>query len=371
MEALSGLQSAYSSIAKIEEYINLVDTLLEFSISKAEQDSLTYNAAFMKFSEEDYLKASRTFMGYIDKFQDGVFIDDANYYGAVSFLNNGDTVQATLLYEEIIRSEASMYRENALVFLARKYYKKGDFVQSNKYYKEIEIIASTNSLRREAVIRLMYGYEYKDVNVACKYAKYVVSLDKKDDWLLSKAKILIARSEFESGNYAKSRRTFQEVTQISYYEEGAEAQYYLAYLTFLDDSLLLAEEMIFELSENYRSDHFIAKAFLLLADIYIIQGNTFQAKATLESIIKNHKGEDIVNDSRKKWENIVEEQAIGEKKYVDEEYYIEILEDDIDYELETNKDSVIIDFNYEVVYPDSLNYNKDSLNIINKYNDKY
>ena len=38
----------------IEDYLEVVESLPEFSITKAEQDSLTYNAAFMKFSEMDY-----------------------------------------------------------------------------------------------------------------------------------------------------------------------------------------------------------------------------------------------------------------------------------------------------------------------------
>ena len=34
-------------------------------------------------------------------------------------------------------------------------------------------------------------------------------------------------------------------------------------------------------------------------DIYVVQENDFQAKATLESIIENHDGEELVNLARK------------------------------------------------------------------------
>ena len=33
------------------------------------------------------------------------------------------------------------------------------------------------------------------------------------------------------------------------------------------------------------------KGFILLGDVYLSQGNLFQAKATLESVIENHDGE--------------------------------------------------------------------------------
>ena len=51
-------------------------------------------------------------------------------------------------------------------------------------------------------------------------------------------------------------------------------------------------KIIFELVENYFSD-FIAKSFILLADIYKEKNNLFQSKATLQSIIDNYDGDDL------------------------------------------------------------------------------
>ena len=43
----------------------------------------------------------------------------------------------------------------------------------------------------------------------------------------------------------------------------------------------------------------------MLADIYIDLNKTFQAKATLESIIDNYKGFDLVNEAIEKMEFII------------------------------------------------------------------
>ena len=194
---------------------------------------------------------------------------------------------------------------------------------------------------------------------------------------MSRAKIIIARYEFESGNYAKSKNTFEKVAQLSAHDEGAEAKYYLAYLTYLDDSLALAEKMIFELAESYTSDYFIAKAFILLADIYVLQENDFQAKATLESIIENHDGEELVNLARKNWEIIVEREtlsiAIKDQQlfFVRHQSYIEISEEEIDYDLVEFLIEKVIDEDYKVVATDTLIAPKtDSLEIINEYIEK-
>ena len=373
-EALSGLQAAYVSLAKVDEYLEILNGLPEISISRAEQDSLTYNTAFMKFSEGDYAVAQRTFNQYLEKFENGIFKIDATYYNAISSVKEGDTTNAVLLYTELIGVSNTEYQQSALSFLARKYYAQDDYTNSNIYYQTLEKVAANNALKREAVIRLMYGNEKLNTELAYKYAQQVVGLDKTDDWLMSKVKIIIARYQFASGNYAKSKATFEKVVELSAYDEGAEAKYHLAYLTYLDDSLVLAEKMIFELAEDYSSDHFIAKAFILLADIYVVQENDFQAKATLESIIENHNGEDLINLARKKWELIVEREtlsiAIKEQQLflVRHQSYIEISEEEIDYDLVEFLIEKVIDEDYKVVAPDTIVIPKtDSLEIIHEY----
>ena len=136
----------------------------------------------------------------------------------------------------------------------------------------------------------------------------------------------------------------------------------------MDDNLVLAEKMIFELAESYPSDYFIAKAFILLADIYVLQQNDFQAKATLESIIENYEGEELVNLARKNWELILEREALEEVIKQQSQIYIKISEEEIDYDLEGFLIEEVIDEDYIVIVPDTLIAPKtDSLEIINEY----
>ena len=64
-EALLGLKSIYVGIAKVDEYISFINTIPNYRISESEQDSLSYSAAFIKFSEPNTsapeLLASLTF----------------------------------------------------------------------------------------------------------------------------------------------------------------------------------------------------------------------------------------------------------------------------------------------------------------------
>ena len=265
-----------------------------------------------------------------------------------------------LNYKKVVESGVHSYQEKALIFLARRSYNENNYNKSNLYYTKLLDLASSNSLKREVAIRLMLGNEHTDILVALKYAKQVVDFDKVDDWLLSKAYIIIARCEFDAGNYAKSKSTFERVSNLSLYDEGAEAKYYLAYLTYLDEELSLAEQLIFALADNYNNDHFIAKAYILLSDIYLAQDNLFQAQATLESVIENHDGEDLVNVARKKWEFILETKKEIAVDEIEEQSFIEISEEDFEYEV------IEIDEDYTVPIPEVINLDVDSLEIINQ-----
>jgi len=116
----------------------------------------------------------------------------------------------------------------------------------------------------------------------------------------------------------------------------------------------------FSINDDFTADYWIAKGFILLSDIYIDQDNIFQAKATLESIIENHDGKDLVNIARKKWESILESEKEIDANQLNEESFIEISEDDFQYEVKE------IDENYIVPIPDTLSISKDSIEILNK-----
>ena len=104
------------------------------------------------------------------------------------------------------------------------------------------------------------------------------------------------------------------------------------YFSYLEENYSETESLIFELSERYSSNHWIAKGFVLLSDVYMNQGNNYQAKATLESVIENHDGEDVVNLAKKKWEQIIEKKQSEKVESEKEESTIEIGET-LDYEI--------------------------------------
>lgn len=335
-DALSGLRAAYISIAKVDEYLAVVNALPQVNISRVEQDSLTYNTAFMKFAEGDYPVAKNTFKQYISNFSNGIFVVDANYYLAESCKEENDSACVLNAFREVIKAN-SKHLEPANLYLARYYFKLSDFKQSINYYRAVEEIATYNSSKREAIIRLMLAYKEVEeaAEAAVDYAKKVLQLDKVDQGLKNKADLILADAFFDNGNFQKAEKVFADLSQNSETAIGAEATFMLAYLSFLNDSLRQAENTIYQLANDFTADYWIAKGFILLSDIYRQKGNHFQAKATLESIIENYEGEELLIVARKKFEAILQKE-ISDVAAIEEnqaEIVIEILDEEINYEV--------------------------------------
>ncbi len=223
--------------------------------------------------------------------------------------------------------------EPSYLYLARHYFSLKDYENSNNYYLELEKVASNNSLKREAIIRLMFGFETDENEQSTKYAIKVLSLDKIDDGLNNRASIILARSFFAEGNFQKAENSFSILSKNSTTDIGAEATYMMAYFNYLSDSLQKSETTIYQLTNDFTADYWIAKGFILLSDIYVQKGNSFQAKATLESVIENYEGEELLIIARKKFEQILETEISDTTIVQEAEVYLDISEEEINYEI--------------------------------------
>ena len=96
-----------------------------------------------------------------------------------------------------------MYYEPSLVKISRYHYERNDYNLSNKYYQFLDSTANSHSLIRESIVRLMFGFEHSNNELANLYANRVIKTEKLNDRLLVKAKLIIARDDFDKGNFIK------------------------------------------------------------------------------------------------------------------------------------------------------------------------
>ena len=74
---------------------------------------------------------------------------------------------------------------------------------------------------------------------------------------------------------------------------------------------------IFEILTNISNDYWLAKSYILLGDIYLQKGNSFQAKHTYMSIIENYDGEDLRQMAKEKYDAIIQQEEALEKQRIE------------------------------------------------------
>nr|MBC8344333.1 tetratricopeptide repeat protein [Bacteroidota bacterium] len=113
------------------------------------------------------------------------------------------------------------------------------------------------------------------------------------------------------------------LTQVYKYNSGnigAESKYLSAYIYYLKENYDEALTSILELKDDFsNNDYYVAKGFILLADVFVKMGDFFQAKSTLQSIIDNFPGEEINQLARQKLEEVIALEQSMEQNNKDED----------------------------------------------------
>ena len=287
LNSISALKSSYILKGNIDDYLKYISTIPSIVISKSEQDSLSYSAAMIKYNDREYQSAISAFESYLKINENGYFVDDVIFNLSQCFLLTNDTSSAEKYFLKIFDKRNEAYLEESCKFLARNYYSKKQYKRSEKFYNVLASIANDNSTERESKIRLMLIYKDSINLKSMKYAEEVLKIKKTDTWVKGKASMMIARYSNSNSNYNKARIFYSNADSLLNKTEASEAKYMLIFYEFLDENFQKCESMIYDFSENYLDDYYIAKSFILLSDILVNQGNVFQAKATLESILNN------------------------------------------------------------------------------------
>ena len=151
-------------------------------------------------------------------------------------------------------------------------------------------------------------YQAGQYEKAVNYAEKILLKDKIDSNVEYDAKIIIARSAFQTEDFPKAEEFYREVERNARGELKAEALYYSAY--FLNNQKLYADsnKVIQTITSDYSAyKYWGAKSFIIMAkNYYALENNDpYQATYILENIIKNFtQYDDIVNDAKNELKKI-------------------------------------------------------------------
>ncbi len=311
--AINELEKAYLAQGKIDQFPDLLASLgVKYSQSKL--DSTLWSPANQAYLNGDCENATKSLKAYLAKIPNPRHLVTANFYlGECAYLEKDYTLALT--YYDIVIKKDQMHMEDALFHSANINYREKRYQAAYDNFKQLEPINSDQikiPIMNKGLMRTANKLE--KYNEAINYAGNVLADNDTKGNLEEEATMIKASANYELGEYTTAKPIFKQVVRMSNDIDKAIAKYRICEILYIEKRYKDAEDELFELIKQKPTyDYWLAKGFILLADVYVKLDDNFQAKATLQSVIDNYVGDDdIIEISKAKLEAIKAAEKAGD-----------------------------------------------------------
>ncbi len=295
--ALENLKTIYFEKDNLQAYADYVTSLGGIAtFEKSEQDSLSYLSAERLYLQEDYPQAIESFNRYLEKFPESNFSNNARFYLANSYTKTDNKAKAKEQYKIVAFKQGYSNVEEALVNLAKIQYDLQECEEALITFRRLTEVtqnANNRDAARLGILRCNSMLDNYDATIAA--ADELIKGDKLDPAIQREALYMRAKALEKKNDLAGAFADYQALSENTLDQYGAEANFRVAEYLFLEQKPVEAEKAIFDfIGKNTSHQYWLAKSFILLSDIYMLQGNDFEAKQYLLSVRENYKGKDEV-----------------------------------------------------------------------------
>ncbi len=307
-EALAGIESIYSQQGNMAAYEAYVRSLTFVDAATLDLDEKYFRSAEQLYFAEQCDQAVGAFRDYISKYPKGAFITNAEFYAADCLYRARKTDEALPGFEKVVAAGEGQFLESSLAAASQILYQVGRFDAALPYFTQLAQVAAlpVNSLAGQAG-RMHCLVQLERTAEAAEAAKLVIANGDAQADLKAEAGLAVGRGEIEAGELDGAYTRFKAIANVSRNALGAEAAYQMAYVRYLQKRYKEGEKEVFDLARKFPSyDHWKAKAFILLGDIYVGLDDLFQARATLQSVVDNCTEPDLVDQAAQRLANITE-----------------------------------------------------------------
>ncbi len=314
-DALENVKAIYVEEGKPGEYADFMRKAGK-PISVSTEDSLTYAAAELQYENGNTAGATTSFENYIQRFPNGAYAIDANFYLGEMYYAKKNWNKALAGYEAVAAKAPNSYAEKAVLQAARVYFfELKNYARAETYFVQLKDITGNQEYKLEAMRGLLRSqYQQQKWTEGVSNAKELLNEkgSSSDDKAL--ANMSIAKSYQVNGQYDLAIANFKSVVSINKAALAAEARYEIANSWFKVNKLADAEKAAFEVINKSGSyDFWVTKAYLLLGDVYYAQKDYFNAKATFQSIVDNSINPELKGEAQQKLNKVIEEEGRGSK----------------------------------------------------------
>jgi TolA-binding protein len=295
--AVQDLKSVYvdmNDVASYAAYVNAIGGSVRLEAS--EQDSLTYFAAERLFTRGDSNGARRSLRNYLGAFPNGAFGANASYYLARIAFGEKEYAEAKRHYSAVLAAGETKFREEALARKAEIEYMEKDYDAAIESFRQLQTIAESAGNRDAARLGLMRCAQFTGrQEEALQAAGELLKGARLSPEIEAEARYLRAKSWLALNERQKAEADLSILSKDIRTVYGAEARYLLAQSYFDRNETEKAEKELTDfISKGTTHQYWLARAFILLSDVYVRKGDDFQARQYLTSLQKNYRGRDDI-----------------------------------------------------------------------------
>ena len=289
--ALTGLKNTFIEMDDVESYFAYIKSLDGYGdINLAEKDSLLYGSGEKLYMTGNCGKASEIFRNYLNEFKNGSFRINAQFYLAECANSNGNKDEALKYYLDVILVPNNDFIEQSLIAASTILYSKEDYRKSIIYYEELENASQSNENTVLALKgQLRSAYQSGDAQKTIAIASKISISPGIPEELLRESTFMSAKAHYSLNEYDDALKDFKLISTEVTSAEGAESKYRVAELLNRKGQTAEVEKVINEfIDQNTPHQFWMARMFILLADISIRKGDSLQARATLLGLKENY-----------------------------------------------------------------------------------
>ena len=303
--ALRGIREIYVDSGDADSYFEYAEKVgVEVDVNVATRDSLSYAAAQKLYLDNKTKEATTSFNAYLKNYPNGHYQNDALFFLGDCYIRDGREAEAIEALSKLVDQGRTQYIERVLESLSSMCYKSERWELAAKSYRQLYDESSDAAIRKSAAS----GYVASTLKVANDDATVAMADDVEKFELITdiarrKARYAKSQVMLRRGDEQAAMTIFKTLSKEVKSVEGAEARFRIIEAEYKAKNYDKAEKMVYEFSDtNTPQNYWLAKAFILLGDIYFDKGDSFQARATYQSIVDGYSPADdgVVEEAKEK-----------------------------------------------------------------------
>jgi TolA-binding protein len=304
--ATDALRNLYIATGQPEQYAAFLKDNNMPSANDASVEATYYAAAQTEYGNSNWEKAAQGFTKYLDQFPNGSQAVKAHFYRGESYYHLKDKTKALADYDAVLAGGWSDFSDAAALKASEIAMQQKDYAAAQKYYGSLRNAAMDNGTLQKAYSGLLKtAYEKEQFSDADAYADTLLSLPELNASMLNEAQLYKAKSLQKNNKLEEARNLYQVIDKKNIGAASAEARYRIAEVLLAQKKMKEAEtQASYAAQASGGHDYWVVKSYILIADILTEQGDYFNAKATLQSIVKNAGDKELKEEATRKLEQV-------------------------------------------------------------------